>query len=401
MASIGFNTVRGFEGTARSALNFGLIKIGILVSLVILFVSIPTSREIIIQSLSDAFLQVTVFVALTLGIFYFMEAVFRINLAKLLARHTAWQVPIAAALGALPGCGGAVIIITQFIRGGINFGSVVAVLTATMGDAAFLLLTQAPVAGIGVFTCGFAVGVVSGYLVNKIHDPDYLRNKQYHSGDLHHPHIHQVNSKVWRRLWGIFLIPGLFFGLLIAFQVNTELTFGDLGGVPISTCIGLGGAIISLAFWGVVSPSRTKYLHNQDTSQNSAIEKRISNASSRVVGDTCFVTVWVIFAFLIFELLVLFTGLNLEKLFNIWGPLVPLIAIFVGFIPGCGPQLLVTTMYINGTIPFSAELGNAISNDGDALFPAIAMAPKLAVIATLYSAIPALIVSYGYYCLFE
>ena len=51
--------------------------------------------------------------------------------------------------------------------------------------------------------------------------------------------------------------------------------------------------------------------------------------------------------------------------------------------------------------PFSAEIGNAISNDGDALFPAIAMAPKAAVIATIYSAIPALIVAYGYYWLFE
>ena len=178
MTSIGLTAVRGFEGTARWALNFGLIKISILLSLVILFVSLPVSREIIIQSLSDAFLQVTVFVALTLGIFYFMEAVFRINLAKLLTRYATWQVPIAAALGALPGCGGAVIIITQFIRGGINFGSVVAVLTATMGDAAFLLLTQAPAAGIGIFTCGFVVGVLSGYLVNKIHNHNFLRNKQ-------------------------------------------------------------------------------------------------------------------------------------------------------------------------------------------------------------------------------
>ena len=48
-----------------------------------------------------------------------------------------------------------------------------------------------------------------------------------------------------------------------------------------------------------------------------------------------------------------------------------------------------------------AEIGNAISNDGDALFPAIAMAPKAAIIATLYSAIPAIIVAYGYYWLFE
>ncbi len=36
-----------------------------------------------------------------------------------------------------------------------------------------------------------------------------------------------------------------------------------------------------------------------------------------------------------------------------------------------------------------------------ALGPAIAMAPKAAVVATLYSAIPAVIVAYGYYWLIE
>ena len=80
---------------------------------------------------------------------------------------------------------------------------------------------------------------------------------------------------------------------------------------------------------------------------------------------------------------------------------VPLIAILLGFLPGCGPQIIVTTFYLNGYIPLSAEMGNAIANDGDALFPAIALAPKAAIIATLYSGIPAIIVAYGYMYLFE
>ena len=62
---------------------------------------------------------------------------------------------------------------------------------------------------------------------------------------------------------------------------------------------------------------------------------------------------------------------------------------------------MVTTLYLNGIIPLSAQIGNAISNDGDALFPAIALHPKAAVIATIYSAFPAIIVSYGYLFIFE
>ena len=47
------------------------------------------------------------------------------------------------------------------------------------------------------------------------------------------------------------------------------------------------------------------------------------------------------------------------------------------------------------------SVGNAISNDGDALFPAIALSPRAAALATLYSAIPAALVGYGYWFIFE
>ena len=95
------------------------------------------------------------------------------------------------------------------------------------------------------------------------------------------------------------------------------------------------------------------------------------------------------------------TSYDLKIFFDIWLPFVPLMAILFGFLPGCGPQIVVTTFYLNGFIPLSAEIGNAISNDGDALFPAIALAPKAAIIATLYSAVPAFIFAYGYMFLFE
>ena len=117
--------------------------------------------------------------------------------------------------------------------------------------------------------------------------------------------------------------------------------------------------------------------------------------------DTNFVTVWVIVAFLAYELAMHFSGFDLAGVFAVWAPLTPLIAVLIGFVPGCGPQIVVTTLYLTGIVPFSAQIGNAISNDGDALFPAIALAPRAAVLATAYTAVPALITAYGYYFLFE
>ena len=403
MTSLSIVARRSIEGTARWANAFGPIRLGILLALALLAALSSDAAQIMAQSLSDAFLQVTVFVAATLAIFYSLEAWYKIDVTALLARHHVWQVPIAAGLGALPGCGGAIMVITQYIRGGISFGSVVSVLTATMGDAAFLLLAQAPLTGLSIFAIGFVVGVTSGYIVDAIHGTDFLRYKGDGKDPACSPCIRRVDSRAWRYLWTLFLIPGLIFGGYIAFQADTAAIFGTFMGTETVVWVGLTGAIVSLLLWGVVSPIRADQEPENDESLGwaSAGSGRLGDAPARVVGDTCFVTVWVAFAYLIYELGVHFTGVDLKTLFQTWAPLVPLVAILVGFIPGCGPQVVVAAMYLNGLVPFSAEIGNAISNDGDALFPAIAMAPKAAIIATLYSAVPAFIVAYGYYWLFE
>ena len=67
--------------------------------------------------------------------------------------------------------------------------------------------------------------------------------------------------------------------------------------------------------------------------------------------------------------------LGLESAFVTVGFLLPLIAVLVGVIPGRGPQVLVVILYVNGVSSFSTLIGNAISNDGDALFPAIGLNP--------------------------
>ena len=401
MTSIGIAAKRSLEGTARWASAFGPTRLLVLAAIAIMAASSDDAARLIAQSLTDAFLQVTVFVAATLAIFYSLEAWFKIDATALLARNRVWQVPIAAALGALPGCGGAIMVITQYIRGGISFGSVVSVLTATMGDAAFLLLAQAPLTGLSIFAIGFTVGVASGYMVDAIHGPDFLRYQADSKGSSSGPRFRRVESRPWRLTWYAFLLPGVIFGGFVAFQADTAALFGTFMGVETIIWIGVGGAIVSLALWGTVSPSRRVVTQTDQVGWASASEGRLGDAPARVVGDTCFVTVWVVFAYLIYELGVHYMGIDLAELFQVWAPLVPLMAIFVGFIPGCGPQVVVAAMYLNGLIPISAEIGNAISNDGDALFPAIAMAPKAAVIATLYSAIPAIIVAYGYYWLFE
>ena len=137
----------------------------------------PTLVEVMFAAIADAYLQVSTFVAGTLLLFFMAERAFKFDLTTALAESGKWQVPLAAALGALPGCGGAIIVVTKYVSGRLSFGSVLATLTATMGDAAFLLLAKEPLVGFFIIGLGFAVGVVTGYIVDAIHGKDFMRPK--------------------------------------------------------------------------------------------------------------------------------------------------------------------------------------------------------------------------------
>lgn len=357
------------------------------------------AREIIVGAVSDAYLQVAVFVAATLALFYGLERALRIDTATLLARYHRWQVPVAALLGALPGCGGAIIVITQYIRGSIGFGSVVAVLTATMGDAAFLLLAREPLTGLAMVALGVGVGSVSGYVVEAIHGPDFLRARRGRVADA--PPCHLGGLFGLRTLWVALLVPGLAVGILLAAQVDVGALLPGAGG-QYAVWLGVAGALLSLAMWaGVPAHGYASLVAGDAGPLPSAAPSGGPSTLARVIGDTNFVTVWVVAAYLAYELGVYYSGVDLGAWFALWAPLVPLIGVGVGFLPGCGPQIVVTTLYLNGVVPLSAQIGNAISNDGDALFPAIALAPRVAVGATLYSAVPAVVIAYAYFLIQE
>ena len=350
--------------------------------------------EVILAAIADAYIQVTTFVAATLFIFFGLEKFANIDAEKMLMNSGRKQVVIAAFLGALPGCGGAIIVMTQYVTGRLSFGAVTAVLTATMGDAAFLLIAQEPVTGFAIMAMGFGVGTLSGYIVDMIHGPDFLRQKPRSTSMLAEEN-RLSGGRSLERLWLFLIIPGFVLGILTAFQVDCDALFGtNLLPQPTLT-IGAAGGVLSVLMFIV-----PKFLNRYIPPKEQHFAPSVS-VTSRVISDTNFVTAWVVLAFLMFEVSVFAFGISLESVFEGYVIFTPMIALLLGFIPGCGPQVLVTTLYLAGAIPLSAQISNAISNDGDALFPAIAIAPKVAIIATLYSAVPALIFGYGWMLLVE
>ena len=344
--------------------------------------------EVVRQVLIDAYLQVSVFVGFTLFVFIGLDALTKFNIAYILEKTKKIHVVMASLLGAIPGCGGAIVVVTQYIQGRISFGSFVAVLTATMGDAAFLLLAAEPKTGLFIFSLAVLIGILTGYVVDFFHGQSYLQGDS--KIKIEFQKLKKTFVSRFNVFWSLIFLPGFLTGLLVASQVDVDKFLNIPQDYSLVSFLGLSGAILSIFMWSL-----------NPLSDFQCSTDRTRNLLPRVIDTTNFVTTWVICGFLVFELFMYFTSFDLKIFFDIWLPLVPLIAIFFGFLPGCGPQIIVTTFYLNGYIPLSAEIGNAISNDGDALFPAIALAPKAAIIATLYSAIPAIIFAYSFMFFFE
>lgn len=342
-------------------------------ALVLLAIAPGEVGELTRGLITDAYVQVSAFVAATLILFYGAERLLKFDIGSSLRNARAAQVPIAALLGMTPGCGGAVVVVAAYTSGNVSFGSVVAALTATMGDAAFLLIATRPDAAAVVLPLSFVVGILTGYVVDAAHRNGFVSASA--AGCELAPLIGRVQPR--HIAYGLLALPGLVIGLTQILQYDIEAIYG-----PLPMVIALAGSAVGLWIW-----TRTPL---------TAMTNVADHPVTRMAEETSFISIWVIGAYLAYDYIATLGGVDVAAAFGGIAILLPLVGVLIGFIPGCGPQVLVTTLYINGIIPFGALIGNAIANDGDALFPAIALDPRAAIWATVYSAIPALIVGYGF-----
>ncbi|MEC8052465.1 MAG: putative manganese transporter [Myxococcota bacterium] len=338
---------------------------------------------IVREALQGAYFDVTLYVAVTLVPLQFLGRFLSFQNWRL--RLNVVEVPIAALLGALPGCGGAIVVTSAFAKGKLSFGAVVAVLAATMGDAAFLMMSKAPSTLLTVMALSFAFGTASGWLVNIIHHPDFLRpipiNVPLASLETEKA---DSTSSDWLKqslviLWCITALIGGF--VVWAPDFTARVTNMNLA--HIEPFIATLGVILSLSLLTTKTPKEPcRSSHNATWKLDQSL---------RVVYR---VTLWVVAAFILFELIGIVVPSAATVLSNIPEMAAPSLAVVVGLIPSCGPQVIFTELYLGGHLGFSALIANAISNDGDALFPMLAVAPRAALCASLYTMIPALTAGY-------
>ncbi len=387
--------------------------------------------EIIYNSAASTFITVGSFVGITLFLFGYANFISKGKIIEMIEKKKKLQIFVGSFLGLTPGCGGAIIVMPLYILKKVTFGTVVATLIATMGDAAFVILVYSPKLFLLISIISFIVAIITGYLIDflgittnsldslptkyqldETHSSYFDDDLEYDKGlnnnnitymhighsdgdivdiSLHHKSfkqnfLHGFRHKVAYKFYWILIVLGFILGCMDLMQIDLD---NDLY-IKNLRFIGVVGTGFSLLYTLITRKILKDDTHEETESKlNSLKETLVHNAE-----ETAFVTTWVFMAFLTYEIGLSFLGgENALTLFmDKSGFLVVVIAIIIGIIPGCGPQIVLATLFITGTIPFSALMANAICNDGDALFPLLAVDKKSALWATLYNIIPATIV---------
>ena len=388
--------------------------------------------EILVISMRDAFLAVTVFVAAMVLLFSWLQYVTAGRFVSWIRDNQRFQPAIGALMGLTPGCGGAIIVMPMYARGYVTYGTVIATLIATLGDAAFVLIGAifqdsaflTPV--IAVHVTSFIVGVAWGYGVDllevtpttplgsfgpKIGSGEPLGEEAAREMEGKGSVIEDMPREVpdglgYRiihqgyRVWWVVTAVGLCLAILLLVwyaqdpEYAPELAWNPTTRDGLVTWVGLIGTSLSIILY--VS---SKNFFGDDT--EATIGDKLNSLDETLVhaaSETAFVTFWVLIAYLAFELGMIASGINEEDLAEHGaGAGAVIVAAAVGLIPGCGPQIIAISAYVEGVISFPALVSNAISQDGDALFPLLVRHKVASIWATIHTTLPAIIVGLAFF----
>ncbi len=390
-------------------------------------ISAAQALEILVISMRDAFLAVTVFVAAMVLLFSWLQYVTAGRFVVWIRENTRFQPVIGAMMGLTPGCGGAIIVMPMYARGYVTYGTVIATLIATLGDAAFVLIGAVfqdssfltPV--IVVHLTSFLVGVLWGYGVDKLEvtpsaplgrfGPKFgidepLGEDAAKAMEGEDSLIEDLPREIpdgWGyrvlhqgyRIWWAITAVGLCLAILLLIwyaqdpEYSPDLVWDPTTRDGIVTWVGLIGSSLSIILY-----MSSKNFFADDT--EATIGDKLNSLDETLVhaaSETAFVTFWVLIAYLVFEFGMILSGISESDMSEHGsGTGAVLLAAAVGLIPGCGPQIIAITAYIEGVISFPALVANAISQDGDALFPLLVRHKVASIWATIHTTLPAIIV---------
>ena len=344
------------------------------------------------------------------------------NFFKKLRKTPTGQVVLGALLGSIPGCMGGFATVSLYTHRMFSFGALVAMMIASSGDEAFIMLAMIPDQAVILFAVLFVIAVLAGIIIDKIHLKVHLKscNKHDHEDcgvqtdcEGYEVHEHEGNE-----------------------AHEHEGSKRHFGWKRIVMFIGLAIFIAALAT-GNLSHDHSAHTHHEHhhcahEHHQSTIEgqehtgyhinllnEEWMNVLFAALSVIVLVTLlfasdhfieehlWnhvikkhllTIFGWTFGVLLVL--GIALQYIdIDHWisdnTALMILLATLIGIIPESGPHMIFVTLFAAGVVPFPVLLASSISQDGHASIPLLAESKKSFAWAKLINCVVALAAGYA------
>ena len=348
------------------------------------------------------------------------------------------QVVVAALLGSVPGCMGGFATVSLYTHRMFSFGALVAMMIASSGDEAFVMLAMIPEQALILFAVLFVVAVAAGYIVDKVWDRRHAKHchKEDHDEcgehsdcegfelheeeistastkplhDVEGKHIHGVKHRRhfgWRRIM-MFVGLAVFIAALATGQLGHDHSAHSHGHEHSSH------AEAAVCHEGCSHHHDMEHVHHNEGLSINLLSEDWMNvlfAGLSVImlfvlllGSDHFVEghLWnhivkkhlpTIFAWTFGVLLVVGIGLQYIEIDH-WisdnTALMIVLATLIGIIPESGPHMIFVTLYAAGIVPMPVLLASCISQDGHASIPLRADSKKSFAWAKLINCIVAL-----------
>ncbi len=304
------------------------------------------------------------------------------------------QYTLASFFGSTPGCLGAFMNVSLYIRGIISFGALVGGMIATSGDEAFVMLTQFPKTALILFVLLFISGIFFAFISDKIInllkistckpcvdtkceycESDEIEDNTKYFHTIFYPSNIFINFKALSfTRFLIILLIGIFMALI--FQEELGANFWGWKRITF-----LGLSVCSL-YITIVAPEHYLNYHIWDH----IIKKHLLRIFLWSFGALFFVQWGMVF-------------LNLETFVHQHMLWVLLISAVMGVLPESGPHLIFVMMYAQGIIPFSVLFTSSFVQDGHGILPMLSYSLKDTLLIKFLNLFFGLITGYTIYLL--
>lgn len=312
-----------------------------------------------------------------------------------LRQHRFGQVVLGAGLGIIPGCMGGFAAVSMYSHKLLSFGALIAMMIASSGDEAFVMLAMIPKQALILCVILFIIAILAGWVVDLASkktqaDPSCCEDGfKLHEGEHHHGSVgekpslknlrHASAERIALLLGVVIFIIALAFGLLEHEHEHEAAETLSHVNIFDEYWLNLFFAIVSLVVVWFIA-----------TANEHIVKEHLWEHVIRKHFLSIFL--WTFGALLVIELGLHY--LNIDSWISSNIPWMILLAVLVGIIPESGPHMLFVTLFATGTVPFSVLLASSISQDGHASLPLLAENKRSFVKAKIINILVALVFGY-------